>query len=158
MQNSSEQLGEIATNLYQDVAESENLLAEENLGKLAKTFSKMGDESYNLLNKIDDRFALSTKAVLADTDTIEAAITNLADTIYKKATKTGEKATGLLVDYKKAVKTAMKECDDSYGNFMKSINDSMPKMSSDIDTFTESLNKLIGNPFELRGIFISNKI
>lgn len=102
LDGASGELGEIATNLYNDVTNAENLIAEENLGNLAQTFQNMKDQSYSLLEDIDDRFSLTVTANLQNADTINAK----TDTLFNELT-------GYLDDYSLNTERTLEECGDT---------------------------------------------
>lgn len=135
MDGASTELGEIAANLYNDVATSENLLAKENLGNLEQTFENMKDKSFNLLDTIDERFSLSIQNILTDTATINSTI----DAAFLDIKS-------YLVDYGESTKDILSQAGDSFDSFtqdsVEAAQQAIQGMTDDLDTFKDSLDSL----------------
>lgn len=137
LDGSSEELGEIATNLYNDVANTENLIAEENLGNLTNTFQSMKDQSYNILDSIDERFSLMVTNRLQNVDTINSAVASAYEDL-----------TSYLYQYQKDTDSVLKQCGDSYDTFVEDslnyattqtqiLDESFSDFTDDLRTFND---------------------
>lgn len=134
LDGSSEELGEIATNLYNDVANTENLIAEENLGNLANTFQAMEDKSYNILDSIDDRFALMVNNTLVGVEQINDSVADAFDDLKDYIEEYGEKT-----------KDVLEECGDSYDTFVTDsldyANERTIELQSNFAEFTTQISE-----------------
>lgn len=141
MDGASVELGEIAVNLYDDVAKAEELISQENLGNLENTFKAMEDKSFNVLEHIDDRFSLSVINMLQDTATINKAI----DDAFKDLNT-------CLDDYQSKTEEVLEACGDSYDTFVEDSveyaherTDALDESLKDFTKDIQALNKVISD-------------
>jgi hypothetical protein len=140
IQGISEDIGDISTNILNDVGSMYTLITDENLGKMEELYQSILDNSNTVLDQIDDRFSLSIDDMLLNYQTIDTETDNLFETLK-----------GYAIDYEQTVSDALASVGTSYDTLVSdslslaisetaNLNDATSDFESTLNNLTATIS------------------